>query len=168
MALGMVNPEHIFAAVSEVIEASGIEGAERFLINPTKQPIPPKQPDPLMVAQVESLKAQGQAMMTDAQAKMAQAQIKQQEAQLERERAMFEAQMKQREAALKEQEARFNAINAAGKAQAEVRHIDADSLLKQAQRIKVLEEARALDIESDAVETGVTETLRRVGNATVG
>lgn len=167
MGLGMVRPEHIYAAVSEIIEASGLEGAERFLINPLKQQIPEKQPDPLMVAQVESLKAQGQAMMTDAQAKMAQAQIKQQEAQLERERVMFEAQMKQREASMKEREAQYAAMNAAGKAQAEVRHLDADSLLKQAQRVKALEEARALDIESDATETGVTDTLRRLGNAAI-
>ena len=167
MGLGMVRPEHIYAAVSEIIEASGLEGAERFLINPLKQQIPEKQPDPLMVAQVESLKAQGQAMMTDAQAKMAQAQIKQQEAHLERERVMFEAQMKQREASMKEREAQYAAMNAAGKAQAEVRHLDADSLLKQAQRVKALEEARALDIESDATETGVTDTLRRLGNAAI-
>ena len=165
MALGMVEPQHVYAAVSEMIEASGLEGAERFLINPNKQQIPQKQPDPLMMAQVESLKAQGQAMMTDAQAKMAQAQIKQQEAQLERERAMFEARMKDREASLKEREAQYAAMNSAGKAQAEVRHLDADSLLKQAQRIKVLEEARSLDIDNDAAESGVIDVLKGIGNA---
>ena len=104
-------------------------------------------------------------MMTDAQAKMAQAQIKQQEAQLERERAMFEARMKDREASLKEREAQYAAMNSAGKAQAEVRHLDADSLLKQAQRIKVLEEARSLDIDNDAAESGVIDVLKGIGNA---
>jgi len=149
---------------SEVVEASGYEGAERFFVDPKKTPIPPKQPDPLMMAQVESLKAQGQAMMTDAQAKMAQAQIKQQEAQLERERAMFEARMKEREGMLKAQQAQWDAANAAGKAQAEVRHTDADTLLKQAQRIKTLEEARGLDIDNDAAETQVVDLLKGIAN----
>ena len=167
MAIGLVQPQHIYAMASEVVEASGYDGAERFFVDPQKTPIPPKQPDPLMMAQVESLKAQGQAMMTDAQAKMAQAQIKQQEAQLERERAMFEAQMKQREGQLKAQQAQWDAQIAAGKANAEVRHIDADTLLKAAQRVKTLEEARGLDIDNDAAETQVTDFLKGVGNAEV-
>ena len=165
MGLGMVDPSHIFNAVSELLQASGLEGAERFLINPNKQPLPPKQPDPLMMAQVESLKAQGQAMMTDAQSKMARAQIEGQKAQLERERAQFEASLKAREAELKAQIAQFDAQTSAGKAQAEVRHIDADTQLKAAQRVKTLEEARALDAETDAVETGVTDLLRGIGDA---
>ena len=165
MALGMVNPEHIFAAVSEMIESSGIEGADRFLINPSKTPIPPRQPDPMMVAQAENLKAQGQAMLTDAQSKMARAQIEAQKAEFEREKAMFEARMREREASLKEQEAQFAAMSAAGKAQAEVRHLDADSMLKEAQRLKVLGEAKGITIDNQAAETGVMDFLKGIDNA---
>lgn len=155
MAVGLVQPQHIYAMASEMVEASGFEGAERFFVNPNKTPLPEKQPDPMMLAQIESLKAQGQAMMTDAQSKMARAQIEGQKAQMERERAMFEAQMRQREAALKEQQAQFEASTAAGKAQAEVRHIDADSLLKEAQRLKALAEAKGLVLDNEAQEAGV-------------
>lgn len=164
MSLGMVNPEHIYAAVSEVIEASGLEGAERFLINPTKTPLPPKQPDPLMIAQVESLKAQGQAMQMDGQSKMLKAQIEQQKAQFEQQKAAYEASLKEREASLTLRIKEFEAMNAAGKVQAEVRHTDADTQLKAAQRIKVLEEARALDIDSDAAEAGVIDVLKGMTN----
>ena len=167
MGLGMVNPEHIYTAVAEVIEASGIEGAERFLINPTKTPLPPKEPDPLMVAQVESLKAQGQAMQMDGQSKMLKAQIEQQKAEFERQKLVYEASLQEREAALSLRLKEFEAMNAAGKVQAEVRHTDADTQLKAAQRIKVLEEARALDIESDANEAGVTDVLKGMANAEV-
>jgi hypothetical protein len=160
----MVNPEHMFATAREIVEASGMEGAERFFVNPQKTPIQPAQPDPMMVAQIESLKAQGQAMMTDAQSKMARAQIEGMKAQLEKERAQFEASLKAREAELKAQIAQFEAQTSAGKAQSEVRHMDADTLLKQAQRVKTLEEARAIDLESDATESGVVEFLQGVSN----
>src|SRR5574343_447227 len=160
MGLGMVNPEHIYAAVSEVIEASGIEGAERFLIDPRKTPIPPKEPDPMMMAQVESLKLQGQAMMTDAQSKVMRAQIEGEKAKLEREKAEFEASMKAREADLTAQKAMFDAQHSAGKAQADVRHIDADTLLKEAQRLKTLGEAKALEIDNSAAESGVMDVLQ--------
>ena len=112
-----------------------------------------------------STDSQSASLASDAQAKMAQAQIKQQEAQLERERAMFEAQMKQREAAVKEQEAQFAAMSAAGKAQAEVRHLDADSMLKEAQRLKVLGEAKGITIDNQAAETGVMDFLKGIDNA---
>lgn len=161
MALRMVEPQHIYNTVAEMIEAAGLEGAERYVINPAKQPIQQGQPDPLVMAQVESLKAQGQAMQIDAQSKMARAQIEAQKAQLERERAQFEVQIKARQAEV-------DAQLAAGKAQAEVRHINADALLKEAQRVKVLEEARGLDIDNDASETGVAEVLRRVANGEGG
>ncbi len=141
-----------------------MEGAERYFINPQKTPIQPAQPDPMMLAQMESLKMQGQAMMTDAQSKMARAQIEGMKAQLEKERAQFEASLKAREAELKAQIAQFEAQTSMGKAQSEVRHMDADTLLKQAQRVKTLEEARAIDLESDATESGVVEFLQGVSN----
>lgn len=162
MAMGMVGPEHIYAAASELVEASGLEGAERFFRNPAKTQLPQQQPDPLMLAQVESLKMQAQALQLDAQSKMTRAQIEGQKAQLERERAQFEAGIKARESELKAQIAQYEAQTAAGKTQAEVANIHADSRLKDAQRIKALEDARAQDIENDAAETGVIDFLKGV------
>jgi len=164
MPLGMASPEHIYNAVSELITANGIEGPERFLLNPAKQPLPQQQPDPLVMAQVESLKVQAQAMQLDAQSKMTRAQIEGAKAQLDRERAQFEASMKAREADLQAQQALWAAQTAAGEAQAKVQNINADSALKAAQRVKTLEEARALDIDSDAQESQVIDILKSVAN----
>lgn len=164
MPMGLAKPANIYNTLDDLVAASGRKNPERYFTQPNPNP-PPPQPDPLVVAQVENLKMQGQAMMTDAQSKVMRAQVEAQKAQLEREKAQFEANMTEREAELTAQIKQFEAQTAAGKVQAEVRHTDADTALKAAQRVKVLEEARALDIESDAAETQVVDFLKGINDA---
>lgn len=165
--MGLVGPQQMFATLSELIDAAGLEGAERFFINPAKNPQAfQKQPDPMMQAQIAALQAQGQAAMMDGQSKLNRSQVEAQKVQMEAQRAQVEGQERQRESYLKAVEtqhksklAEFEASLKAGKARSETENINADTALKEAQRIKVLEEARGKDIENDADENGIIELL---------
>jgi ribosomal protein L9 len=75
--------------------------------------------------------------------------------QLEAAKQKYDEMKGQHDAMLAEQ----NAMAELEEKRAKIRNTDADSQLKAAQRIKVLEDARAQDIENDATETGVFDLI---------
>jgi len=169
MAIGLATPDTIYNTLDDLVAAAGRKQSERYFVRANPNP-PPQQPPPeLLIAQ-----AQAEAMKTDAQSKVMRAQIEGQKAQFESQKAQYEAQLSARDAEIKAQQAQLDAQVKINESQAKIAEIQAgignkqaDTRLKEAQRIKVLEEARALDIESDATETGVTDILKGIGDAEV-
>jgi len=95
----LINPENMWMAHKELMDAMGFE-PELFFMDPKTAPPPqPPQPDP----QLEVAAMQAQAMMLDAQSKMARAQVDAQKAQAEQQMAQAQIALKARESELKNQ-----------------------------------------------------------------
>jgi len=95
----LINPENMWMAHKELMDAMGLE-PELFFMDPKTAPPPqPPQPDP----QLEVAAMQAQAMMLDAQSKMARAQVDAQKAQAEQQMAQAQIALKARESELKNQ-----------------------------------------------------------------
>jgi hypothetical protein len=163
MQMPFVTPQHLFNSLSELVRANGFRDASQFFADPKTLPPPqPPPPDPMQ----ELAKAQAQSLMVEAQAKMAKVQAEQQQMQLEAQLKQAEFQMAQAKAQMEAYKAQIEAQTAQQASildfkikSAELASKDADRGLKEAQRVKTLEEARALDIENDAAETGVLDIL---------
>lgn len=157
---GIVTPENVLNALEDLVTANGKKAAERYFSPP--QPPQPPAPDPNMVL----AQAQAQAMQLDAESKMLRAQVEQMKAQVEAQAAQVEQQGKQQELALK---AREDELKLQGqmlefevkraKAGAEIANIQADTALKEAQRIKALADAQSQQMDNEAVRTGVMGLL---------
>lgn len=132
MAIGMVEPKHLFHTMDLMTETAGFGSAAAFFKDPNKEQIQPPQDPMAKVAEM-----QGQALLLDGQSKMTRAQVEQQKAQLEQQKAMFEANMRSREADLNERLKAFEAQQAMGVAQIDAQHTQADTALKLAQTDKV-------------------------------
>jgi hypothetical protein len=86
LQLGTATPQNIYETDKELTKAMGFRNADKFFVDPSKQPPSPPAPSPAdMQMQVEQMKAQLKAQ-TDTQAKQA-------DMQLERERMQMQAQV---------------------------------------------------------------------------
>jgi hypothetical protein len=95
----LINPQNMWMAHKEMMEAMGFQ-ADLFFMDPQTAPPPqPPAPDP----QLEVAAMQAQAMMLDAQSKMARAQVDAQKAQAEQQMAQAQIALKARESELKNQ-----------------------------------------------------------------
>ena len=135
--MGIANPQNMYQLMEEIVNASGVGQVQEFFTDPPTQPPPEPAPDPTqMLAQIEMQKTQ-----VESQKAQMDFQLKQQQMEKDYEFRIGELQMKMREMEEK------------------LRNVGADTKLKDAQRLKTLEDARAQDIENDAAETGVTDLL---------
>ncbi len=95
IAAGLANPQKIFNTLERLTEASNIGDVSTFFVDPQSaeyQPPQPPPPDPLMVAQADALKADGQSKIMTAQSKAAAEQAKLKlDAQAQGQRAQLEA-----------------------------------------------------------------------------
>ena len=94
LALGMVDPKHIYHAASKFIENAGFKDVQNFLQDPSKQP--PKPPQPPIELQVAQMKTQADAQKFQAQSQ-ADIQRFQAETQMTREVEQIKADAKLRE-----------------------------------------------------------------------
>ncbi len=167
MGMPFVTPQNLFNTLSELVQAHGFRDAGKFFMDPATIPPPqPPPPDPMQ----ELAKAQAQSLMMEAQAKMQKAQMEGQKMQLEAQLEQARMQMEQARMQMEQGKAQLEAYKAQQALEqareasmldyqikmAELSGKEADKGLKEAQRVKTLEEARKLDIENDAAETGVT------------
>ena len=159
VGLPIANPQNLFNTMSELVDTYGFRNAGQFFTDPSTLPPPePPPPDP----SAELYKAQAQALMAEAQAKMAQVESNKQKMEMEFQLKQAELQIKQmgfqaeQMRAQQESEAKQSRDTMEFQmraAELDTRRGDAD--LKEAQRVKTLEEARKLDLESDITLAGV-------------
>lgn len=167
-----VTPKNLYATAAEIVKNANFKTPELFFTDPGDKPAPPPSDEQ------QQLQAQQQALMERQQQLDAQdMQIKQAKLELDRQRALFDDERKGMEFAHKREYENAKLMLEAQKVASDVRsartddemkrakaQLDqflarAESALKQAQTAKVAEEARGLDLDNDAAESGVTEAL---------
>lgn len=139
LQVGMATPDTIYNTLEDMVEAAGLGHVGKYFVDPSSEEYQPPQPQPDPMVELANrdmnIKEQGQqqSFMMD------QAKLKQEY----EEMLLRYGDMQMRVAEL----------------EAKIQGQDKDNQLKEAQRIKVLMEAEAQDIENDATQSGVRELL---------
>lgn len=167
---GFVTPDNMYNAIEKFCEAADLPNAEQYFTHPAQNQQfmqAQQRPNP----QQQLIQAQAMAYQADAQSKQMRAQVEAQSKQAEHQLAMMDRQLKQMELRMREQELMHQMQQAESEARiAEMRGDEerqtaaAERQLKVAQRLKTLQEARALDIENDATEHGVNDLLEQLAD----
>lgn len=144
MGMGMVGAEHMHATFDDFVELTDLGTTDRYF-RAVDQIQPPEQKEDaaVTVAKIQAQVAQGDQQIK-AQGQQVDARLRvmeqQQKASADQMRAQLEAMSQRMQMVLG----------------------GVDALVKRAQAAKLSEEARALDIENDAAETGITEVLEGI------
>jgi hypothetical protein len=143
MAVNLSDPQKIYNALEEIVQAAGLGDAQSYFNDPSKSPPPPEPaPDPMLELAKADLDLRGKDL-----------QLKAQQAQTDSERKRFEMELKQNELMIQMQ-----------KMQKELQNMEREGKLKEAQTLKTMEEARAQDIENDAVVKGVVDAIESIND----
>ena len=139
LPLGVTNPEQIMTTLGRLIESMGVGAPEQFF-SPPPPPAPPA-PDPMLQVAQQDLQIRAQEAQTKAQAAQTKAQTDAMEVQAKLQQSQQELQLKLQEM------------------QKKIESMDAEKKLTDAKTLKTLEEARELDMDNDATESGVVDLL---------
>lgn len=167
-----VTPQNMYYTAAEIARNANYKDPELFFTDPGNKPAPP--PDD----QQQKLQQQQQQLVERQQQLDAEdARIKRDKLELDRQRTLFETERKGAEfqhkretdnarLMLESQKLASELADAAATRDEKAREVAikevlarADARLKGAQTVKVAEEARGLDLDNDAAESGVTEAL---------
>ena len=167
MGIGLATPQNIYNTLEQFVEAAGLKTVDRYFTDPsTQQPQPPK-PDPMAevaAAQVRSLDADVQRKGMETQAKI---KLDQMTAQSKMQKDMAELKFKgtkeHADTTFEREKLDMEAVDKAADRKIKEALGEADVQLKGAQTMKAAEEARAQDIENDAVESGITDLVEGGG-----
>jgi hypothetical protein len=144
---GLATPQNIYNGLARLVEVAGLKDVDRYFTNPANNP-QQEQPDPMaMMAQAQLQLLQQEQARKDQEAMH--------KAQLETFTTQYKAALEKKDQQIKAAELQLKAASEQTKAQ----NVEADTRLKQAQTMKVSEEAKAQDIENDLVESGVSDLL---------
>jgi hypothetical protein len=152
-ALGMVQPQNVYATVSKLVENLGFKNPEQFFVDPSKQPVQ-MPPNPQMQAKQAEIQAKQQELQLSQQIEQqktqleiqkfqAEAQIEQQQKQIDVE---FERQKMQMQADLEMQKAQLQAAT-----QLEIARIKGDFSLQNPMAQMQLEQGKA-DVQRVSAE----------------
>ncbi len=162
--LGLVNPGNVYLALTDLMDLTGIPGAEaKYFSDPRQQPPPQPMPDPKLL----ELQQKGQV-------EAAKVQIDQARLQLDGQRAQTDATLKAQEMALREREVALRSEVEAMKAQmalqktamderSEVMNAQAE-LLARAQEARAREQQALLErmrLDLEAVQSAREQAERR-------
>ncbi|MEE4302446.1 MAG: hypothetical protein V2J24_23605 [Pseudomonadales bacterium] len=151
LGLGMVDMSHIRHTFAKMIENADVGHVDSFVPPAEGRQPPQAPPDPVAMAS---------AQLSQQQLQLAQRQQEHLE-RMDQMRFQLDAAQAQRDAQMKAMDQRLKGMELMLKRQAQA----FESALTQAQTAKAAEEARSLDIENDAAESGVTEALEGVTRA---
>ena len=168
---GLATPQQIFNTLEQLIEAGDVGASERYFMSPARpeyKPPEPPPPDPVAMAQAKLFESQSQAVIMEQQRKGQEAQAKTQmdgaRLQMDGQKSQAEIQLKDAELQHKTKELQFKQSEAQQRAESDAaktaeteareENLDADSDLKEAQKIKTL-----ADAEKSLTDAAVAEKL---------
>ena len=167
-----VTPRNIYATAAEIVKNANYKTPEMFFTDPGDQMAPPPSDQ-----QQELQRQQQELVARQQQLDAQQMQIREQKLDVDRQKLLFETERKGQEFLHKREHDNAKLMLEAQKVASDVRSArtedeikaaklrmdelmtQLDAALKRAQTAKTAEEARSLDIDNDATESGVTEAL---------
>jgi hypothetical protein len=179
----LVTPQNIYQTATEIVKNANLKNPDTYFTNPGDQPAPPPSDEQqeMQKMQIQLEQEKTQLALERQQVNAQKLQIDQAEMQLRHQREIFkiEEDREQREDRLfldnEKLRNQLAELQLQAKAQgielelktaetdAKVQNMQADTLQKRANTFKTLNEAKAVDIENDAAESGLLDMIQGEG-----